>query len=334
VTAGLIPLGVWSFGKSQLAEPSPPTERLRVGWVQPNFSTLLTDKAAPTADPLDQLLSQTDSLIQSSPALALLVWPEVPFPLSWIDYADQQLKIRSAVQTWQVPLLLVSGTVDVPQQIRGEGFAYRNEAHWIAASGVLRGQYAKRQLVPFGEELPWEEEFPALREWFPHARRYLAGEEAVLFPVTSKVKVLPLICYEIASPAFHREGVQQQAQLIWNPTNDGWFPERMAQWHRALAQSRSVESGLPLLRVSNSGESVFTDAQGRVLASAAWNTRAQGVIEVALPQDVAAWPYIDQEVLWGLQAWCLLDVGLGMLLRKKREEEESEEEAREPANRP
>jgi apolipoprotein N-acyltransferase len=82
------------------------------------------------------------------------------------------------------------------------------------------------------------------------------------------------ICYE---DAFGEEVIRQlpEATLLANFTNDAWWGDSLGpQQHLQIAQARSLETGRPLLRATNTGVTAIIDEKGRVLASAPQFTEA------------------------------------------------------------
>ena len=69
---------------------------------------------------------------------------------------------------------------------------------------------------------------------------------------------------------------------LLNVTNDAWYGRSSGPYqHFAIARTRAVEEGLPLVRVANNGISAIVDPVGRVLART--NLDAIGYIDSALP---------------------------------------------------
>ena len=78
------------------------------------------------------------------------------------------------------------------------------------------------------------------------------------------VKVAPLICFEDTLPALARKGAQLGAQAIVLVTNDSWFSDSWeAEQHAWQAVLRAVETGIPVVRVGNSGVTGVIEASGR-----------------------------------------------------------------------
>ena len=311
-----IPVIIFSWGSYELhRNNNHPFQEIQIGWVQPNFTSIPNEENHLSKDQLLSLLKQSTELIQNHPKIETVFWPEVPFPLSWVDQEEQRQQIRQAVVKWQRPLFMVSSTVDDPKVIRGERFAYYNVAQMIGSTGILRASQIKQKLVPFGEYLPGEDSFPLLRDWFPNARRYLPGSELNLLPWGEESSVLAAICYEIGFESILKQALESRARIVWNPVNDGWFPVSMAAWHRALAQFSSVEIGLPLIRVSNSGYTVIVDTRGIVLQTGEWDQSVAKSVKIPVPEQSGPWLHISEIARWILLGWVLLDVGLGLLLR-------------------
>ena len=321
ILIAFIPVIIFSWGSYELQRSNKELyQELQIGWVQPNFTSIPNEENPVSKDQLLSLLKQSTELIQSDPKIEAVFWPEVPFPLSWVDQAEQRQQIRQAIVEWQRPLFMVSSTVDNPKVIRGEQFAYYNVAQMIGSTGIVRASQTKQKLVPFGEYLPGEESFSFLRDWLPNARRYLHGSELNLLPMEEGSSILAAICYEIGFESILEQALESRARVIWNPVNDGWFPASMAAWHKALAQFSSVEIGLPLIRVSNSGYTVITDARGVVLQTGERNQSVAKTVKILVPEQAGPWLHIAEIARWVLLGWIILDVGLGSLLRRHEED--------------
>ena len=127
ILIALIPVIIVGWGSYELyRKKNEPQKELKIGWVQPNFTSIPNGQNGVAKDQLQHLLKQSTELIQTDPKIEAVFWPEVPFPLSWVDQVEQRQQIRQAVVKWQRPLFMVSSTVDNPKVILGEQFAYYN----------------------------------------------------------------------------------------------------------------------------------------------------------------------------------------------------------------
>ena len=142
------------------------------------------------------------------------------------------------------------------------------------ANGAARYRYDKHHLVPFGEFIP-----PGAR-WFIDMMRIPLGDfgRGDLLQPPMQIKdqwLLPNICYEdlfgeeIAAQlsAAHSRGTPQ-ASILLNVSNIAWFGNSIAlPQHLQISQMRTLETGRPMLRATNTGATAVIDGRGRVTAS-------------------------------------------------------------------
>lgn len=136
----------------------------------------------------------------------------------------------------------------------------------VSGSNVTLQVYCKQHLVPFGEYIPFDKWITTLQKLSPIGVSLHPGEAKVLdVPVDGGVvKVAPLICFEDTVPSLSRNGAKLGAQAIVLITNDSWFSDSCeAEQHAAQAVLRAVETGLPVIRVGNSGVTGVIEESGR-----------------------------------------------------------------------
>src|SRR4030095_16352632 len=121
------------------------------------------------------------------------------------------------------------------------------------ADGRVVGQYDKIVLVPFGEYVPvvdpmWAKSLvPAVA----HNNAGAAPARFVLHAGAEAVALVPLVCYEDIFDDVARDSAAQEGGLdaFVNLTIDTWFGATAEPWeHLALAQFRSVEPRIPIVR--------------------------------------------------------------------------------------
>ena len=260
VVGGVAAYGMLRLHTIEALSEHPDTARVTVGVVQPNISIYRRDRSHwPAA--MARLETMTAAVARGSPKPDLIVWPEIPVPLSHSSIPEDRARLDALADRIGIPLLITGYMpVALPHDAASP---YYNVTELLVARQP-KSTYRKRRLTPFSEYLPFEQEFPALRAWLPRASRYVPGSSDALFALPSGTRIIPLICYEALFPALARRGVRAGGELIVNPVNDAWLgPGRGAYVHLALAAFRSVELRVPMVRATNSGLSVVIDATGR-----------------------------------------------------------------------
>ncbi|MCC5876733.1 MAG: apolipoprotein N-acyltransferase [Candidatus Sumerlaeia bacterium] len=149
---------------------------------------------------------------------------------------------------------------------------------WVIRPGQqgisYTADYRKMQLMPFGETVPYFDVIPGFRENLVQIGNFDRGAPGppigVPLPahVDDEEKVVrmgPSICFEDLFPWIHRHHVREGANLFVNTTNDGWFDgSNAAELHMSGARWRVFETGVPMVRATNTGKTVIIDALGRV----------------------------------------------------------------------
>lgn len=180
---------------------------------------------------------------------------------------------------------LITGSLAVRYSPLERQFLLRNSALWFNESGVVVDQYAKRQLVPFSEYVPFKDGWPwlhgVLRGAVPASMPQLdPGDEWTRFKLARGDKKWTLatpICFEGTFPDVCRNMVvddgRKVADVLINLSNDGWFvwkygtrPYRSSSEHaQHLVQYyfRAVENRVPVVRCANTGISASIDSCGR-----------------------------------------------------------------------
>lgn len=167
--------------------------------------------------------------------------------------------------------LLLTGAIDLEQK-NGRVIGAWNVVTALDSRGAIRGGYAKAHLVPYGEYLPMR----ALLEPIGLSRLTAGSLDFFSGPGARTIDFGPpdkggwgkigfQICYEII---FSGQVVdpKHRPDMIFNPSNDGWFGSWGPPQHLAQARMRAIEEGLPVLRSTTTGISAVVDAYGVVRA--------------------------------------------------------------------
>ncbi len=324
-----IPAAVWGLGELRMRSLDAETVRVvRFGLIQPNIPLNWDDKQARLAR-----LREPSAAAQAEGA-EVIVWPEnqYPWPLDRPlrrDFSDDDRVLR----LHSLPTLFGAGSI-------ADGAAYGfNTAYNLGADGVVQGSFDKVHLVPIGETIPWVDPEWAKRQVAGLSHNY-AGEGPVRFVVmpgpaggsVAPLSLGPLICYEDVVTDFARAVAGQPGgvEVFVNLTNDSWFGPGSEPWeHLALAQFRSVEHRIPMVRSVNSGPSSAIDRSGRILATTGLRPADVGalveperlVVDVAIGRDTATRPTFHARGGWLFVHLCQVlaaVVALGLLRFRRR----------------
>jgi apolipoprotein N-acyltransferase len=306
VAAGLVVAGTFGAGLWLAAAPLPPARDLFVRLVQPNVAQSLKWDSATAAATFDRLLAVTGAApAPGGPKPDLIVWPETALP--YLYDGDGPL-IRSVAEAAGGARLLVGA-------IRIDGFRAYNALIDLLPDGTIGAIYDKHHLVPFGEylPLPWLMDRIGLEAMTARAGYgYSAGPGPRLLDLGRLGQVLPLICYEAIFPQDLRS--PERPDWLLQVTNDAWFGTFSGPYqHFAQARLRAVETGLPMVRVANTGISGVIDARGGVVAQLALGQG--GHLDVALPAALPGTLYARTGDLPWAAALALLLAALALTRR-------------------
>ncbi len=130
--------------------------------------------------------------------------------------------------------------------------------------------YNKRQLVPFGEYLPYEDflsRFKSLEQLNLSEDAVTQGEKGVVFR-TEYGNFSGLICFDSLFQRFSYEQVREGAQVLFISTNDSWYIKSQSIYqHFGHAVLRAVENNRFLIRSANAGVSGVISSTGQTIKS-------------------------------------------------------------------
>jgi apolipoprotein N-acyltransferase len=266
---------------------------LRVALIQPNFGVLSrADRSAQGEDLLTVLRAQTESAGQQG--AELVIWPESAFPYRFNrnqseEYADgHPWNLRGG---YKGRLLFGSLTGDIADA-RGVGSdATYNSAVLIRDSGEVAGIYDKRDLLMFGEYIPFARQFP---QWAQRTRVATPGfvditagpARRVLrdnLPDEETLRIAPMICWEELISSANRRG-STKPNLLVSLSSHAWFGDSiLPEYALALASFRAIETRRYLLRATTTGVSSITDATGRTLSRTQNTSGGTEIINAQVP---------------------------------------------------
>lgn len=191
----------------------------------------------------------------------VIVWPESPMNFSFEGSSDFRERVVRFVREQHASLLFNS------LEPTGDGGGF-NAAVMVNEEGRVAAQYDKIRLMPFGEYVP-------LPRWLPGADAvrgvvgdFTPGTRYTLMPL-GKGEAAPragvFICLESAYPFITRRFADEGADVLIEITNDAYQGDTaVMRQHLSNAVFRAVETGRPLLRVTNTGISARITPRGEV----------------------------------------------------------------------
>ncbi len=247
----------------------------------------------------------------SAEAADLIVTPETALPMLVNQLPEGYLDKLAQFALQSDSKLLVG----VPWST-GPGI-YFNSVIGIADGHAPAYRYDKHHLVPFGEFIP-----PGAR-WFVDLMQMPLGDFGrgdliqPPFPVKDQA-VLPNICYEdlfgeeiAAQMAAAADRGTPVASILLNISNIAWFGDTIAlPQHLQVSRMRSLETGRPMLRATNTGATAVIDARGQVTASLPPFTEGTLAARVQGMQGLTPYVRIGNTLPVGLAFLILLAVWL------------------------
>jgi apolipoprotein N-acyltransferase len=224
------------------------------------------------------------------PAPALVVWPENSTSQDPRQNPAIYAELAATVAAIGQPVL-VGEVLQDPQRNVGQ--------LWVPGQGPTT-LYVKRQLVPFGEYIPFRgliSSFSSLPSLQPVD--FTPGHQAVVFDV-GKIKLGDVICYEVGFDNLVRSEVTAGANLLAVQSNDADFEIDgqlgETEQQTAMARIRAIESDRAVVYASTTGESTIIAPDGALIAhSGVWR---QAILDARVPlvsyrtlaDRVGAWP--------------------------------------------
>jgi apolipoprotein N-acyltransferase len=248
----------------------------------------------------------------------LVIWPENSTDNDPTEDPPIYQEISSAASTIGRPILV--GAV-LQNPLRNAGVL------WLPGKGPTT-IYVKRQLVPFGEFIPFRgliSKITSLTTLQP--TDFTPGHETVVFDV-GQIKLGDVICYEVAFDDLVRSEVTAGSNVLAIQSNDATFEregpitEETGQ-QLAMAQIRAVEFDRAVVYSSTTGYSAIIAPDGQVIErSGLWQ---QAELEARVPlltyqtmaERVGAWPEWAIVAATAL-AFCLAAGQAGVSRRRQR----------------
>jgi len=317
VFLGLNAGGIWL--KNRLPEPDASVNALLV---QANIGNM--EKQAMEhgkgfqAEILKKYLRISAEGLAKHPETDFVMWSETAFPAMLggdYNYSIFAQSVQDFLRSHQVGLITGAYGKD------SQSGLITNSLFAIDQQGTItEPHYSKTILLALGEYIPGEESFPWLRELLPMVSHFGRGPGPTVLLRFNGYAMGPQVCYESLFPAFSKGLADLGAQFIVNVTNDSWYGTWQEPYqHLYMTLARGVEFRRPVLRVTNTGISTVSLANGEVLALSPMDTSWSGAYRVGYrtqPQATFYQRHID--LMPGL-LWLALVLLLGYAAMHSRD---------------
>jgi apolipoprotein N-acyltransferase len=278
VAGMLLPLATWTV---------PANAPLKVRLLQGNVKQEMKFEQAGMV----AAINEYQQMITAKPA-DLIVTPETAIPVLIQELpVPFATAVRNFVDSTGTSILFgaIGGTI-TPE---GRLVDYTNSTFGITPGSHELYRYDKHHLVPFGEFVPWG------FRWFVNLMNIPLGDFSRGAPVQKPFMahnqpVSVDICYEDIFGEEIARSIRESdtpAGVLVNSTNLAWFGDTIAlDQHLQIARMRSLETGRPMLRATNTGTTAAIDARGNVIARLAPFT--VGSIDVTVQGTSGNTPYV------------------------------------------
>ena len=206
----------------------------------------------------------------------LVVWPENSTDIDPTVNPPVYDQISNAANAIGTPILVGA---NLSNPLRNAGVL------WLPGTGPEKHYYVKRQLVPFGEYIPFRSiisKITSLTQLQP--TDYTPGRSNYVFTV-GQIRLGDAICYEIGFDGLVRSDVTDGANLLAMQTNDATFERDGLTGETgqqlAMARIRAVEHDRAVIVASTTGYSAIIAPDGQLITSS--GTWQQAELEARVP---------------------------------------------------
>tara|TARA_B100001063_G_scaffold43299_1_gene37107 strand:- start:96 stop:1358 length:1263 start_codon:yes stop_codon:yes gene_type:complete len=231
-------------------------DNLLITLVQPNIEQKYKwrpEKRNTNLKKLIQLSHQNASELKN--IKRIIIWPETSFEGSIPNETNYLSNISKKILKDSKAILVIG-------LLRVEKKKLFNSLVFLNSEGNIINKYDKIHLVPFGEYIPFRDNFSTIANLLS-TKDFAKGKIKPNFKLKGFGEILTLICYEILFADEVVARVSKNTNLLINITNDAWFGKTVGPYqHLALAKIKAVELGIPLARVANTGISTLISPYG------------------------------------------------------------------------
>lgn len=265
-----------------------PEQQVRVSFVQGNVNRSEHGTATYARSVTANHLSETIFLLadqrssESQPS-DFIVWPENSTDVDPIADETTRDTVTNAVQLAGVPIF-VGAVMNGPNPLEER----QTSSLWWTPQDGPGDRYDKRNLVPFGEWIPFRDfllpRLPILKQI---GRQSIPGDGPGVVDAPTEayryLKVGTVICFELAWDSTSYDTVRSGSEVIVTQSNTNTYVETFESAQQmVINRMRAMELGRESVAVTLNGLSGLIDAKGRVHEPTEAMTSAHRSFEVPL----------------------------------------------------
>ena len=280
--------GIYKLESSKLNSPE-----LTVGVIQPDIDPWQKWIGNSLDKTVETYLHLSQKAVNKN--AKLIIWPETALPVYLLSgsHPNQLNLIRNFIKKSDVYLL--TGMPDIKFYKKGDAvppdakYSKAGDFYYSNYNGVLLfspysdsvQRYGKTKLVPFGENIPFSDMFPFLKNAIKLTvgiSGWNKGNKFNLLKIPSEniygknisgfdtISINAAVCYESVYPYFISKFINNGADLIVVVTNDSWYGNSSGPYqHKEIAVLRAVENRRTVVRAANGGISTIINPLGETV---------------------------------------------------------------------
>lgn len=223
-----------------------------------------------------------------APAPDMVLWPENSTDVDPVKDFQTRTLVTTATRVAERPIL-VGAVTEGP----GPDERQTTAMWWPVGADRPTGVYHKRNLVPFGEWIPWRSVLLPLLPVLEHVgRQSVPGTTPGVLEASiggRRVLIGDVICFELAYDHTVYDTVRNGAQLLMVQSNNATYThtgQPYQQWQ--ITRARAIETGRQIVVSTTSSLSGLISPGGKVRDRTAEATHAWRMYTVAIGSGVSA----------------------------------------------
>ncbi len=250
------------------AEDNQNNININVAYIQPNFSAIQGKDIGGKF--LDN--SSLEELMQkiNDKNFDFIVIPESSIYYQYGSYPEKMEDILSLAKKVKKPILVQAVLKITNKQDKLNSLTKAESNSFIVfPNEQISNTYAKWNLMPFGEELPFSKYLPYLGEMYLNLTgqkiEIIHGNEATPI-VFNSYKIGVFICYDSINVNLVHSLAKNGADFLINQANFYWMIKTNAIFvYSVVNQFKAIESGKSMLFSTNNGPTILFDKNGSKL---------------------------------------------------------------------